>query len=62
MDEALPPADPSHKPTSSNLAQVDQPLTVQDIMNMNRDQYEGTQFDLTKGKHRPLRPLLNFHL
>jgi len=28
---------------------VDKPLTVQDIMNMNRDQYEGTQFDLTKG-------------
>lgn len=23
--------------------QVDKPLTVQDIMNMNRDQYEGTQ-------------------
>lgn len=28
---------------------VDKPLTVQDIMNMNRDQYEGTTFDLTKG-------------
>ena len=27
----------------------DTPLTVQDIMNMNRDQYEGTPFDLTKG-------------
>jgi hypothetical protein len=25
----------------------DKPLTAQDIMNMNRDQYEGTQFDLT---------------
>ena len=27
----------------------DVPLTVQDIMNMNRDQYEGSPFDLTKG-------------
>ena len=27
----------------------DKPLTVQDIMNMNRDQYEGSDFDLTKG-------------
>ena len=27
----------------------DVPLTVQDIMNMNRDQYEGSAFDLTKG-------------
>lgn len=27
----------------------DKPLTVQDIMNMNRDQFEGTDFDLTKG-------------
>jgi dipeptidase len=27
----------------------DKLLTLQDIMNMNRDQYEGTPFDLTKG-------------
>lgn len=27
----------------------DVPLSVQDIMNMNRDQYEGTDFDMTKG-------------
>ena len=29
--------------------QPDRPLTVQDVMNMNRDQFEGTDFDLTKG-------------
>lgn len=28
---------------------VDSPLTVQDIMNINRDQYEGSAFDLTQG-------------
>ena len=28
---------------------VDTPLTVQDIMNMNRDQFEGTLFDMTTG-------------
>jgi hypothetical protein len=28
---------------------VDKPLTVQDIMNMNRDQFEGTPFDLSVG-------------
>jgi dipeptidase len=54
VDEALPPANPSHTPLfACNPCpfryQVDQPLTVQDIMNMNRDQYEGTPFDLTKG-------------
>jgi dipeptidase len=27
----------------------DEPLTVQDIMNINRDQFEGTRFDLTQG-------------
>ena len=27
----------------------DKKLTVQDIMNINRDQYEGTPFDMTKG-------------
>jgi hypothetical protein len=27
----------------------DTPLTVQDVMNMNRDQYEGSPFDLTVG-------------
>lgn len=25
----------------------DQPLTIQDVMNMNRDQYEGTDFDMS---------------
>lgn len=28
---------------------VEKPLTVQDIMNINRDQYEGSDFDMTKG-------------
>eukprot|EP00981_Chlorochromonas_danica_P008430 scaffold2193_cov179-Ochromonas_danica.AAC.9 len=28
---------------------VDKPLAVEDIIQMNRDHYEGTQFDLTKG-------------
>lgn len=28
---------------------VDRKLTAQDVMQMNRDHYEGTQFDLTKG-------------
>jgi len=28
---------------------VDKPLTVQDIMNINRDQFEGSLFDLTAG-------------
>jgi Peptidase family C69 len=28
---------------------VDEPLSVQEIMNMNRDQYEGTPFDMTQG-------------
>ena len=28
---------------------VDKPLSMQDIFNMNRDQFEGTLFDLTTG-------------
>ena len=28
---------------------VEKPLTVQDIMNINRDQYEKTPFDMTAG-------------
>ena len=28
---------------------VDAPLSVQDVMNINRDQYEGSEFDMTKG-------------
>ena len=28
---------------------VDKPLALQDIFNMNRDQFEGTLFDLTNG-------------
>lgn len=28
---------------------VDKPLSVQDVMNINRDQFEGTSFDLTRG-------------
>lgn len=38
----------------------DKPLTLQDIFQMNRDQYEGTQFDLTAGPGFSLPSVLSF--